>query len=296
MAATASPGGRLRRFIVTLDVVSSSAPEEPVLTCEVATDLAELVSVLLFEHGALAVGEEPAGDTVLLRAGFSTEAEARGAAEAIRSWTVAAVDMVAPTWQDEQRVGLAPVLAGEWFVTTPESDDPAPPDTTHLRIDPGRAFGHGAHPSTRLLLELLPAAVSPSDRVIDVGTGTGVLALAAASCGAAVLAVDVDPVAVECARSNVDRNGTSGSVQVALVDGGSMPVVENHDLAFVNVTIDQHRRIAPSLVHVSDVLVSGLLEHQFEEACSLYDRRVKATRRDDGWVAAWLSAGATDGG
>lgn len=282
------------RFIVTLDVVSSSVPEEPVLTCEVGTDHAELVSVVLFESGALAVGEEIVGDKVRLRAGFSTEIEARDAVEAIQPWARATVEMVAPTWQDEQRAGLAPVLAGEWFITTPEAADPAPAGTTHLRIDPGRAFGHGAHPSTRLLLELLHVAVSPSDRVIDVGTGTGVLALAAASRGAAVLAVDLDPVAVDCARSNVDRNETSGSVQVELMDGGATTTFGEHELALVNVTVDQHRRIAPSLVNVSDVLVSGLLEHQFEEACSLYDRRVEATRRDDGWVAAWLSAAETD--
>lgn len=294
MAGTPSPGGRLRRFIVTLDLVSSSAPEEPVLTCAVAADLAELVSVVLFERGALAVGEEIVDDTVLLRAGFATEAEARGAAEAIQRWTIATVEMVAPTWQDEQRAGFAPVVAGEWFITIPEADDPAPTGMTHLRIDPGRAFGHGAHPSTRLILELLHGAVAPSDRVIDIGTGTGVLALAAASRGAEVLAVDVDPVAVDCARSNVDRNDTSGSVRVALVDGGSTNPVEEHDLALVNVTVDQHRRIAPSLIRVPDVLVSGLLEHQFEEACSLYDRHVRATRRDDGWIAAWLSASVNE--
>lgn len=275
--------------------MSSAAPAEPVLTCEVASDLAELVCVVLFDHGALAVGEETVGASILLRAGFSTEAEARSAADAVHPWTVATVELVTPSWQDEQRAGLAPVLAADWFITTPDATDPAPPDATHLRIDPGRAFGHGAHPSTRLVLELLDLAVSPTDRVIDVGTGTGVLALAAASRGAEVLAVDLDPVAVACARSNVDRNETSGTVRVALLDGGSTTPFASRDLALVNVTIDQHRRIAPSLVRVSEVLVSGVLEHQFEEACSLYGRRMNATRRDDGWVAAWLSDAGVGG-
>jgi ribosomal protein L11 methyltransferase len=257
------------------------------LTCEVDSDLAEIVSVMLFEGGALAVGEEPTGDRVLLRAGFESEADARTAAEMIADWGTATVTMVAPTWQDEQRDGFVPTTVGPWHLTMPDIES-APPDRVHLRIDPGRAFGHGAHPSTRLLLELLAIADPASGVVLDVGTGTGVLAIAAASLGATVTAVDIDPIAVECAQANVDRNDVADLVEVALLDGGSAEPFAPCALAMVNVTIDQHRRIAPQLDGAARILVSGLLEHQLAEAAHVYRRRIVNSATAEGWVAALL--------
>ena len=257
------------------------------LTCEVDPDLAELVSVVLFEAGALAVGEEPADTHVLLRAGFARESDAHVAAGMVADWTTATVELVAPTWQDEQRDGFAPTAVGRWYVTMPYVDS-APDDLVHLRIDPGRAFGHGAHPSTRLLLELLADAQPASGAVLDVGTGTGVLAIAAASLGAAVTAVDIDPIAVECAQANVDRNGVSDLVDVILLDGGATESFAPCALAMVNVTIDQHRRIAPQLNDAERILVSGLLEHQLAEAAHCHGRQVVHSATADGWVAALL--------
>lgn len=99
--------------------------------------------------------------------------------------------------------------------------DPAPGEIV-LALDSGLAFGTGSHGSTRLAVLALEAEVAPGQRVLDVGTGTGILALAAARLGAAAVdAVDVDPVAVGIARENAQRNGVDGTVRVELSSFGS---------------------------------------------------------------------------
>lgn len=93
-----------------------------------------------------------------------------------------------------------------------------------IELDPGRAFGTGQHPTTRLCLLALERQLRPGDRVIDVGAGSGVLAIAAARLGArSVRALDVDAEAVSVARANIARNGVEDVVRVAvgsLGDGG----------------------------------------------------------------------------
>jgi ribosomal protein L11 methyltransferase len=88
-----------------------------------------------------------------------------------------------------------------------------------VELDPGMAFGTGTHATTALSLRLLESVVRPGDRVIDVGTGSGVLAIAAAKLGAAkVLALDLDPVAVTSAANNVRLNGLESAVEVRQSD------------------------------------------------------------------------------
>ena len=82
------------------------------------------------------------------------------------------------------------------------------PDEIVVELDPGMAFGTGLHPSTQLSMIAIEDELKPGDRVLDVGTGSGVLATAAALLGAsAVDGVDIEPVAVRSARENADRNG-----------------------------------------------------------------------------------------
>ena len=86
----------------------------------------------------------------------------------------------------------------------------AAPGEVVIRLEPGMAFGTGLHPTTRLCLEALEAHLAPGGTVLDVGTGSGVLAIAAAKLGArSVLALDADPVAVAVARENVAGNGVA---------------------------------------------------------------------------------------
>jgi ribosomal protein L11 methyltransferase len=108
------------------------------------------------------------------------------------------------------RVGARTVIVPSWLAYAPQPDDLV------ITMDPGMAFGTGLHPTTQLCLQLLEQYAHPGLRTLDLGCGSGVLAIAAARIGAApVLALDNDPVAVQVAAENVQRNGVAAQVTVA---------------------------------------------------------------------------------
>ena len=111
-------------------------------------------------------------------------------------------------WSEVWKQFYKPFRAGKSLVVKPtwEPYDPKPGDRV-IEIDPGMAFGSGTHETTGMCLELLEEAVHGGERVIDVGTGSGILAIGAALLGAKdVLAIDIDPTAVKVARENVAHN------------------------------------------------------------------------------------------
>lgn len=119
-------------------------------------------------------------------------------------------------WAELWKRGLGPRRVTGRLVVTPtwEEPDPRPGDVV-VRIDPGIAFGTAEHATTRGCLRLLEPLVREGDRILDVGTGSGILAIAAARLGASrVVAVDSDPYACETARENVRTNGVGEVVEV----------------------------------------------------------------------------------
>ena len=143
-----------------------------------------------------------------------------------------------------QRVGARTVIRPPWRDYAPR------PGEVVIDLDPGAAFGNGLHPSTRLCLVALEERVAPGMLVLDVGTGTGVLALAAARHGAAsVDALDVELVAVAAARENVARNELLDRIRVAL---GSVERTDDfggrYDLVVANILAPVIIRLAPALV------------------------------------------------
>jgi ribosomal protein L11 methyltransferase len=119
----------------------------------------------------------------------------------------------ADTWKQHytiQRIGERAVVVPSWL-----DYEPLPGDLV-LRLDPGMAFGTGLHPTTQLCIALLERHLRPGCRALDLGCGSGILAIAAAKLGArAVLALDTDPVAVTATRENVAHNGVAAQVRVA---------------------------------------------------------------------------------
>ena len=117
------------------------------------------------------------------------------------------------------RIGQRFVVKPSWREYVAQASDIV------LELDPGMAFGTGLHPTTQMCLLALERYQRPGDRVLDLGTGSGILAIAAAKLGAAVcLAMDIDPVAVKAARANVAMNGVGDVVQV---EQGSLAQISN---------------------------------------------------------------------
>jgi ribosomal protein L11 methyltransferase len=159
------------------------------------------------------------------------------------------------------RVGQRIIVKPTWQTYTPRPDDAV------VELDPGMAFGTGLHPSTRLCLIALEEHLTPGMGVLDVGTGSGILAIAAAKLGAdPVLALDIDPIAVKTARINVIANQVEGFVSV---EEGSWPTLEPQDQAFdivvVNILAETIVKLLNGgLVHYLKkdglILVSGIIE------------------------------------
>jgi ribosomal protein L11 methyltransferase len=149
---------------------------------------------------------------------------------------------------------------GQRIVIVPDWEEYAPaPGEITIRLEPGMAFGTGLHPTTRLCLEALERHLAPGHTVLDVGTGSGVLAIAAAKLGArSVLALDADPVAVAVAGENVKRNGVAERVAV---QHGSLPggdVVPRHFLASGELDLLDAGRFDLVLVNILAPVIAGM--------------------------------------
>ncbi|MBN1815544.1 MAG: 50S ribosomal protein L11 methyltransferase [Anaerolineae bacterium] len=143
--------------------------------------------------------------------------------------------VVEADWAEAWKAQLSVLHIGQHIVIRPSWLDYAPtPKDVVIDLDPGMAFGTGLHPTTQLCLETLEKLVRPGVRVLDLGTGSGILAIAAAKLGArSVTAVDNDPVAVKTARENATTNGVQEIVNVAR--GSLEDVAGRYDLAVVNI-------------------------------------------------------------
>jgi ribosomal protein L11 methyltransferase len=233
------------------------------------------------------------------------------------------------------KVFLAPLIEGDWelawrkffkprrvgqrFVIQPTWEERvAQPEDIELLLDPGQAFGTGDHPTTRMCLELLDALDLMEKRVLDLGCGSGILAIAAAKMHALVTASDIDPIAVEVARENAVRN----QVQIELwagdgltkglpLDLSAVPQDEQaltktpaqaHPVTAQNATYDLvlSNIISATLIRlardISSVIgpgggwiVSGIIESNWPEvarAAEAAEFDLAEERREDGWVAA----------
>jgi ribosomal protein L11 methyltransferase len=178
-------------------------------------------------------------------------------------------------WEDGWRRFHRPVSIGPLWVGPPWLEPPK--GAVPVVIDPGRAFGTGAHPTTRLCLELLLDIDRTS--LLDVGCGSGVLAIAAAKLGfAPVVAVDFDPAALDATRRNARHNSVELTVRELDADEETLPEAE---VAVVNISFAAVERIAPR-VDAGAVLTSGYLESQRPE---LPGRRHVERLAAEGWAA-----------
>ncbi|HEU0336047.1 MAG TPA: 50S ribosomal protein L11 methyltransferase [Gaiellaceae bacterium] len=185
---------------------------------------------------------------------------------------------VPPGWEHRWRSFHRPVVAGGVWIGPPW--EPVPAGLPAVVIDPGLAFGTGAHPTTRLCVELLAGLEGGS--LLDVGSGSGVLAIAARRLGFdPVAAVDVDPVAVEVTCANAAANGVDVDVRLADASTEALPaadvVVANIALPAVEDTLDR--------AEAGLAVTSGYLVGERPESPGW---RPRARRGLDGWAADLL--------
>jgi ribosomal protein L11 methyltransferase len=159
-----------------------------------------------------------------------------------------------------------------------------------IRLDPGQAFGTGHHETTRLCLLALEVLVRPGIDVLDVGTGSGVLAIAAILLGAgAVTAIDIDPIAADVARANCEANGIGPEVAIS---AGTLTTAHSHkyDLAVANISTDANVRLAPAFAAAvspgGSLVLSGILSpdaRRVEAAMSAGGFRLTTMRHERDW-------------
>jgi ribosomal protein L11 methyltransferase len=262
---------------------------------DVGRDEVDWVSGLLWSVGVDAVEErdDPAtGRTTLVTAPDSPELRsALGDRGTVRG--LPADDTVHDRWREWARpvhVGRLTVepVSGDMSQADPGRMSPeAAGGVVVVRVDPGRAFGHGAHPTTRAVLDQVVVRVRPGVTVLDVGCGSGVLAVAAAALGAGrVVAVDIDDEAVRATRRNAEANGAADRIAVSTtpvtgVDG-------RFDLVLANIGAATLVELAGPLVdrvaHQGTLVLSGLLADRRDEVMAAYPQVVVDTEVvDDGW-------------
>jgi len=207
-------------------------------------------------------------------------------------------------WIRHSQEGLPPVRAGRFFVYGAHDAGEVPPGLLAIRIEAGLAFGTGHHETTALCLVALwqLAKMRRFSRVLDLGCGTGVLAIAAAKLWRQrVLASDIDAVAVEVARENARANGVAPLIRAATADGLDSPAVRAHapfDLICANILAAPLTRIAPALSAAlaphGVALLSGLLRNQEALVLGFYRAQglvLRKALRDGPWSALVLERG-----
>ena len=197
----------------------------------------------------------------------------------------------ADAWKEHyvaQRIGRV-VIVPSWV------DEPLADGEVAITLDPGMAFGTGLHPTTRGCLELLQEQSPMLDRLLDVGCGSGILALAALRLGASsAVGLDTDPLAVAAARENAERNALADRFDVRAGSLSAEPA-ERFPLVVANlvaaVLVSLAPRVAAHTAPAGTVLASGIIEPRATEVLeALSASGLRAVdRRDDGeWVSLRL--------
>lgn len=229
-------------------------------------------------------------------------AELEGILRGIAGLTVHVQPLADADWLAMALSGLPPVRAGRFFVYGMHDLGRAPPNTVNLRIEAGAAFGTGHHGTTAGCLEAYHRLLKRRrfERVLDVGTGTGVLAIAAARTSAGtVVGTDIDPVSVRIARENVAVNHARARfVHAAGLRHSQVTRHAPYDLVFANILawplVSLAQPIRGALRPGGTAILSGLLRSQERFVRAAYlarDFRLDFAIRRDAWATLVLRRG-----
>jgi ribosomal protein L11 methyltransferase len=260
-------------------------PRYPFVHVDVTPDDADETSALLFELGAEGVEERDettlvknaVSGKVTLVAAFSTREDADAAiAELDAALSPRYEEVVGDAWRDAWKEHYKPYAIAEGLVVRPPWEPyEAKPGEKVLELEPGRAFGTGLHETTRLVARAIRAHASEvtGKLVIDVGCGSGILALAALALGAGrAVAIDNDPEAIDVTRENAERNALSDRVEASTTDVAALDLVAPLVLANIEARVlipmaaDLKKRVAPGGL----LLLSGILVPQKDDVRAAY--------------------------
>ena len=230
---------------------------------------------------------------------FRSSAVRDAAASALRAQFARAltrlqsVDVPDEGWARRSQENLRAIRVGRIVVTPPWDATAAAADDVSVVIDPSTGFGTGHHETTRLCLTILQRLPVVGRHVIDVGTGSGVLAIAAAKLGAErVIAVDNDPEALRNAAENVAGNACEGRVELVEAELGSLSL-PSADVVTANLTAAVLERFAEALVRIMNpggtIVISGFGPHDVESlAGSFAELAPRETLHEGNWTAQRL--------
>lgn len=284
------------------------------LTVASSPETTDGLTNFLWEQGALGVVEEETPpDPARLRAFFPETASSTALMTAVRAYCAslrslglsgtAAEPAISPlldaAWASAWQQSFPARAIGERLLVRPPWEaDLAANGRLVLVIEPGRAFGTGHHGSTESCLALLDRwlAAKPAGRVLDIGTGTGILAVAAVALGAPrVAAIDLDPEAITAARQNAEANGVSDRIDVSAGGPETLPRTAAYDLVLANILTHTHlalvreyrRRVAP----FGALVLGGMLVGEDEQVTRVlvpHGFTPRESLERDGWAASLL--------
>ena len=217
-------------------------------------------------------------------------------AELKLSMTVAPLAEV--DWEESWKENYPPQEVGEKIVVLPYWLADQETDRVKVILDPGLTFGTGAHPSTQMVMEKMEEVVKPGFKCLDLGSGSGILSIAALRLGAAsAVGIDIDPKAEDIARENAAYNGF-GSPRFTALTGNvtedrelmTRLAAEEYDLVLVNIVADVIIGLAPVLPNFltekSTLICSGILDVRLEEVCAAIRKAgltVTAVKEKEDW-------------
>jgi ribosomal protein L11 methyltransferase len=268
---------------------------------ERASDMAALLELSPPAPQAVLVAEDPFGPDATVEALYDAPPD-RDFLSRLMGREVTVAPLPDQDWIRRSQEGLPPVRAGRFFVYGAHDAGAVPHGTIPIRIEAGLAFGTGHHQTTALCLAALSdihKSRHGKTRVLDVGCGTGVLAIAAAKLWRQpVLATDIDRIAIEVARENMLANGVAPLIQTMVADGLFHPALRTQgpfDLILANILAGPLTKLAPdltaALAHRGLAVLSGLLRDQENLVLSFYRPQGLSLRRalrDGPWSALVL--------
>ena len=201
-------------------------------------------------------------------------------------------------WEESWKDNYPPQEVGENIVVLPYWLAEEETDRLKVILDPGLTFGTGAHPSTQMVMEKMEEVVKPGFRCLDLGSGSGILSIAALRLGAkSAIGIDIDPKAEDIARENAAYNGFASPEFTALTgnvteDTALMEqlAAEEYDLVLVNIVADVIIGLSPVLPNFlterSTLICSGILDVRLEEVCAALKKAcltVTAVKAKEDW-------------